>query len=157
MLYPNTLGPTSERGIRSQQSQLYNHPGGIDIKGLRGGVGKGVEEDLRVRLWWDTSLIGGGDLQAMMLSYRLWNVSIDEVGCTSCACLFIFNLQGLGHCYILYQRPICDSIYRYTVHLIVRQLQCLACELIRVRDDSNHRDEETVLTNMQVVRFPTPS
>lgn len=155
MLYPNTLGPTSERGIRSQQSQLYNHPGGIDIKGLRGGVGKGVEEDLRVRLWWDTSLIGGGDLQAMMLSYRLWNVCIDEY--KLCLFNFIFNLQGLGHCYILYHRPICDSSYRYTVHLIVRQLQCLACELIRVRDDSNHRDEETVLTNMQVVRFPTPS
>ena len=62
----------------------------MDIKGLRGGVGKGVEETLRVRLWWDTSLIGGGDLQAMMLSYRLWNVSIDEVGCTSCACLFFY-------------------------------------------------------------------
>lgn len=59
--YPTTLGPTSsERGIGSQQPRLHEHSGGIFCrheKGFTGqGVGKGVEGDLRLRLWLESSL-----------------------------------------------------------------------------------------------------
>lgn len=76
-----------------------------------------------------------------------------ERSCTTHACLLLYLIynpfEGTWTLLHILDTTICDTIVRSydfhsfvdtLLHSIIRQLQGLACELIRVRDD-NHRDE----------------
>lgn len=60
--YPTTLGPTSsESGKGSQQGRLHTHSGGLFCRHEKGFVegevvGSGMEGDLRIRIWAESSL-----------------------------------------------------------------------------------------------------